>query len=206
MNNGPKVWNRLLNSCPDNSLVMGGAVIDWWLGHKPNDIDIFYPYKHGGGPFAITPPGWVLSDADFNDPVWVAEHDAQYMQGVDKNGDHPICVVTEYIVDGDLKVQMIAVNYKNAAEHFKNFDHTLTLGRYSKNGLFIHRKVFETMATHVVQYVSKDRSALSIVRSLERAKKKTTKYSGGHEGDWDFEGFTIQQPKKNAFLQGIFGG
>lgn len=189
MNNGPKLWNKLLNESPAGSVLMGGAIIDWHLGHRAKDYDIFHTYKIGEPKI---PPNWKMT-VNFNDPGWAEAHQNEYLQGVDDNNNNTIGSIYEYLVDGVHKVQLIGVNYDKPEMHFKNFDHSLTLGRYTKNGLFIHRKVFDSIHNHVVQYVSKNHDPKAIERSFNRAKAKTKRYSGGHEGNWQFKGFTAKQ-------------
>ncbi len=193
MNNGPKLWNKLLNESPANAVLMGGAVIDWHLGHEAKDYDIFFEYKPG-------PPGvpenWELTEADFNDPVWAEAHQQEYLQGVGEDGNNKIGSVNEYIVDGEHRVQLIGVMYKDPKMHFQNFDHSLTLGRYTKTGLFIHRRVFDSIRSHIVTYISKNHEPKAVERSFNRAKAKTKRYSGGHEGNWNFHNFVAIGKKK----------
>lgn len=196
MNNGPKLWNKLLLEAPPTSLLMGGAVIDWHLGHEAKDYDIFHTYKPGE---PVVPHTWEMK-VDFNDEAWLEQHQNEYLQGIDADNNNPIGSIYEYLVDGEHKVQLIGVNYLNPAFHMKNFDHSLTLGRYTKAGLFIHKKVFDSIHSHVVQYVSKNNDPKAVLRSYNRAKAKTKKYSGGHDGNWDFKGFIAieKQPWKPA--------
>lgn len=181
--NSPEIWDYLLAQSPKDSALMGGAVIDYWFGKDPKDFDIFYSYKPGQE--IVIPPNWKMTDADFNDPVWIAKHDAWYLQGVDANNNNPISSVVEYLVDGTYLVQLIGVGYFNPAEHLKNFDHSLTLGRYTKHGMFIHRKTLQTVDDHVIEYVSKNQNEESKNRSFIRAQNKAIRY-GGH---WEFKGF-----------------
>lgn len=196
MNNGPKLWNKLLAESPAGSVLMGGAIIDWHLGHEAKDYDIFHTYKVGLPFNGAAPIGWKLTDANFNNEDWAAQHQNEYLQGVNENNNHIIGSVYEYLVDGKHKVQLIGVHYPDPKTHFMNFDHSLTLGRYSKTGLFIHKKVFDTIHSRVVQYVSKNHDPEAVERSFNRAKAKTKKYSGGHEGNWGFNGFYAIQKQK----------
>ncbi len=180
--NGPKLWSKLLAEAPKDSVLMGGAVIDYMVDMEAKDYDIFHVYKPQP---MIVPPNWELTDVNFNDEAWVAQHQKEYLQGIDGNGNYPIGSVNEYIVDGEHKVQLIGVMYVDANQHFKNFDHSLTLGRYTKRGMFIHQKVFESFQTETITYVSKNPGPVQKVRSLERAKRKALKYGG----EWTYKGF-----------------
>lgn len=183
MNNSWKLWNKLLGESPKGAVLMGGAVVDWACGHKPKDFDIFYTYKPGL--LDNLPPNWKMTKADFNDPAWVAQHDAWYQQGIDANGENPILSVIEYMVDGQHLVQLIGVKYPDPKTHFLNFDHSLTLGCYSKNGLFVHREVYKSLENHQVRYVSKNKTLEARARSLLRAQRKTQRYGN----QWSFIGF-----------------
>ena len=94
MNNSPALWEKLLKQAPKGSVLMGGAIVDYLIGIPVNDYDIFYTYKPGQG--FVLPVTWVMSEAYFNDPAWIKEHEEMYMQGVDENGTQPISSVTEY--------------------------------------------------------------------------------------------------------------
>lgn len=205
MNNGPKLWNKLLAEAPTKEpVLMGGAVIDYEFGYKVNDYDIFFSYI----PAILfnLPPNWKMTDADFNDPVWLAEHEAHYLQGIEGNGDHPISSVHEYLVDGEYKVQLIGVKYADPAEHFKNFDHSLTLGRYTKNGMFVHRKAFDSVENQVVEYVSNNHSIAAVTRSINRVYKKLDRWGLGH-GPWDLKNFTVNEALPvHAPAQPAWGG
>ena len=193
-NNGPKVWDRILNTVPFEAVIMGGAVIDYLYGWKVNDIDVFHTYKVGE-PFAITPPGWQMLEK-FNEPDWVEAHQQQYLQGINEFGQHPVGSVYDFLVDGHIKVQLIGVHYNDPKTHFHNFDHSLTLGRYTKNGMFVHRKVFETVANHVVEYTCPYKNEEHMVRALERAKAKVKKVTGGvGGGGWTYRGFDKPNPE-----------
>lgn len=186
MQNGPKLWAKLLDESPKGSVLMGGACIDWMLGHEAKDYDIFHTYKVGE-PFNGAPPiGWKKTDVHFNDPVWAKAHQELYLQGGVEGHANPIGSVYEFMVDGEHKVQLIGVHYENPAQHMKNFDHTLTLARWSKNGMFTHRKAYETFDTHIIEYVSKDKSAEARSRSIWRAMNKIEKYG---DDDWELVGF-----------------
>lgn len=188
MINTPKLWNRLLEQSPKGSCLMGGAVVDYYFGMEAKDFDIFCEYNPWDGVLWTAPVNWVLTAQDFNNPEWVAEHQEQYKQGIDENGAHPIGSVNEYLVDGAHLVQLVAVMYKDPAKHFKNFDHSFTLGKYTKAGLFIHREVFKARDTKTIRYVSKNNDLAAKFKSLVRAHKKAAKYGFGYE----FKGFGIK--------------
>jgi hypothetical protein len=197
MNNCPALWDDLLKQVPKGSALMGGAIIDYLLGIPVNDYDIFYSYKPGQG--FILPGNWVPTMANFNDPVWIEQHEAQYKQGIDEFGNHPISVVYEYMVDGIHKVQLIGVNYDNPLKHLKNFDHSLTLASYDAKGMFVHKKVFESKDNHIITYVSKNKEAKAVMKSMARAQKKIGKMPfDGHA--WELQGF---DPAPVPVLQGF---
>lgn len=174
MDNGPKLWSDLIKQAPPGSVLMGGAVVDYIVGVEPKDFDIFHTYKVG--PVQGLPPWWVPTEANFNDPVWVEKHQELYKQGIGDNGQHMIGSVYEYMVDGLYKVQLIGVMHVDPKMHFRTFDHTLTLGRYSKNGMWVHGKVFGSIETKSVEYISKDKHPDAVSRSLKRAMSKVERY------------------------------
>lgn len=172
----------LLSEAPKGSVLMGGAIIDAVAGYQPKDFDIFHSY-HVGEP--EVPANWVKTAADFNDPVWIIQHNKDYMQGLGEEGQKVIGSVYEYVVAKAWTVQLIGVNYADPNEHFKNFDHSLTLGRFSKSGMFVHKKVFESLENNTVEYVSKNYSPAARHRSRDRAVAKTKRYGG----IWTLKGF-----------------
>lgn len=185
MNNSPELWDKLIKAAPKGSVLMGGAIIDYLLGIAVNDYDIFYPYKPGQG--FIVPITWKLTEADFNDPIWIKEHEEAYLQGVDENGFNPIATVYEYLVEGEHKVQLIGVHYEKAITHLKNFDHSLTLASYDSKGMFVHKKVFESKFKQTITYVSKNTDANAVLKSMLRAEKKLARLHNG--ADWELKGF-----------------
>ena len=44
LTNGPALWKEILSFFPEGSIIAGGCVRDYWLGKKPKDIDVFFPY------------------------------------------------------------------------------------------------------------------------------------------------------------------
>lgn len=188
MKNGPKLWTKLLNEAPKGSVLMGGAVVDFNYGHEAIDYDIFHEYKVG---MPIVPVNWKFIEGNYNE---------EYKQGLKADGNHAIGSVYNYIVDGEHTVQLVGVHYHDPIHHFYNFDHSLTLGRFTKSGMFIHAEVFRAMQTHEVRYLSKNKNPEAIAKSLARARKKTTRYSGGHEGHWTFKGFQGEFKVKEGLL------
>lgn len=176
------VWLDLLSQAPKGSILMGGAVIDFIAGYQPKDFDIFHSYELGE---PIVPDNWVKTAVDYNDPVWIVQHNKDYMQGLGEQGQKVIGSVYEYLVDEIYLVQLIGVNYADPNEHFKNFDHSLTLGRFNKSGMFVHKKVFESLENNTIQYVSKNKSQAARHRSRDRALAKTNRYGG----NWTLKGF-----------------
>jgi len=168
MDNGPKLWANLIKEAPKGSILMGGAVVDYIAGVKPKDYDIFHIYKEGQ---PILPPWW-----KFQPPVDIDIHHEEYIAVENPKGTHPIGSIYNYLVYDKYKVQLIGVFYDDPKSHFKNFDHSLTLGRWSQNGLFIHEKVFQSLEDKAIEYVSKNKSAKAIARSMDRAKAKAEKY------------------------------
>ena len=41
MQNGPELWNAILDQMPPGAVIAGGAVRDFILGVQPKDIDVF---------------------------------------------------------------------------------------------------------------------------------------------------------------------
>lgn len=180
--NSPKLWNKLLEEAPESSVLMGGAILDHLFHKEAHDYDIFHTYKIGD---IVVPGNWKITEAHFNDLAWAEEHQQLYLQGVNEAGNNPIGSVYEYLVDGEHKVQLIGVLYNEPAKHMANFDHSLTLCRYSKSGMFIHRKVLESVDDGVIRYVSKNKTLEHRLRSIKRAQAKALKLGG----EWKFEGF-----------------
>lgn len=187
MNNSPKLWMKLLAESPKGSVLMGGAVVDYAMFKQPKDYDIWCTYNPMN-PW-IPPANWTLTNMDFNNPEWVKEHEEQYLQGVAADGLKPIAAVNEYLVDNEHLVQIIAVHYANPADHFQNFDHSFTLGRFTKSGMFIHRKVFEARDSGIIEYVSKNKHPEAMFKSLKRAHAKANKYDHWGHHEWKFKGF-----------------
>jgi hypothetical protein len=182
MANGPKLWKKLLSESPKGSVLMGGAVVDYAADVEPKDYDIFYKYVFGP---PNVPENWFPVVHDLGNDEGQAEHAFDYAQGADEHGNNPIGAVYNYIVDNTYKVQLVGVLYEDPKQHFRNFDHSLTLGYFSQRGLFVHRKVFESFDKKIVEYVGKDKSPQARAKSLFRAHAKTVRYGG----DWNYLGF-----------------
>jgi hypothetical protein len=198
-----KLWNKLLAQSPKGSILMGGAVVDSLWSKTPKDYDIFYSYKPAAALDWEVPENWKLTEADYNNPEWVAQHQAEYAQGIDENGHNPISSVLEYLVDDEHLVQLVGVNYDKPVKHFKNFDHSFTLGWYNKTGLFIHKEVFRAQQSHTVRYVSKNKDPNAVSKSLDRAIAKVNKYEPWEF--WDFEGFDIPLAAEVPVQQAVAG-
>jgi len=185
MANGQKLWTELLKGAPKGSVLMGGAIVDLLADIEPKDYDIFCTYAPGYQ--NNIPKTWKRNPVNFEELLKKEEYLAGEQEG---GGLNPIIEVTNFTVDGAYLVQLIALAYENPVEHFKNFDHSLTLGRWTDKGLFIHKKVFESLNNDTVWFVGKNKSAERRMKSLERAKKKVTRYVGVAGAlDWDFQGF-----------------
>jgi len=185
MNNGPKLWADLIKQAPKGSVLMGGAVVDYLMGVIPKDYDIFHTYKEGMP--KNLPPWWKYLEV-----VDEEAHGEEYFEGQNPDGNHSIGSIYNYLVSHKYRVQLIGVFYDDPKEHFKNFDHSLTLGRYTQNGLFIHDKVFRSIEGEYIEYVSKNKSAKAIARSMDRAKAKAQKYGFVDPSYKNFGGNGIQ--------------
>ena len=182
--NGPLLWADLLADCPKRAVLMGGAVVDyvaaqWGVGNgEPKDYDIFYPYKPG---LPDMPEGWEYQVPD----VAEAAHQAEYVADVDHK--HPIGAVYTYKV-GFLKVQLIGLMLPDPRDYFKMFDHSLTLGYYTKSGMFVHKRVFDSLVNQQITFVAKDRGPKQKIKSYKRAINKLEHYHADlHE--WELIGF-----------------
>jgi hypothetical protein len=165
--NNPSTWAELLQFCPKNSILAGGAIRDWLVGQEPKDYDIFYSYFPG---IPITNNNWLYQE--IVDPV---AHAAEY-QPVDGEPNKKIGAVYNYevILSGGffVQVQMVGVHYPNPKEHCKTFDHTLTLGRFGlESGLAISPLLFESLRTRTVTCLDplrKEKSFLRATTAVER--------------------------------------
>jgi len=186
MANGPKLWMKLISEAPKNSVLMGGAVVDYaYSVHlQPKDYDIFYTYQVG---LPVLPPNWVKLDQD---------NQNEYEQG---NGNH-IGSVYDYLVDGVYRIQLIGVHFIDPKQHFKSFDHSLTLGVFSNKGMFIHRKAFESVQNETIEYISKNKEPKAVAKSLARAQKKADKYGWLNPQFKGFDlAFNIEPAGENLF-------
>lgn len=192
MNNGPKVWNQLLAGSPEGSVIMGGAIVDYMASQyfigdtNPKDFDIFHTY-HVGMPDVSAM--WEYVPMNYNDKVQALLHKMDYGEDKKIGSVYNYNVVVPGIFGGNqiVRIQMIGVHYEDPKDHFQNFDHTLTLGSYSENGLFIHQKVFESLTNKEVTYLRKEPDAGS--KSWLRASNKVVRYNPGNLDSWVFKGF-----------------
>lgn len=189
--NNPKVWDQLLAGSPEGSVLMGGAVVDYiasmyMVGEtQPKDYDIFHRYTPG---MPDVSPAWEYIEMDYNNPHMLAKHDADYL---DHEGQIGSVYNFDVLVDdgfeyGKVRVQMIGVNYADPRDHFPNFDHSLTLGSYSDNGLFVHSKVFESLRNKTIEYVSK---LPYKPKSWTRAAHKALRYDAMNFAKWKYINF-----------------
>lgn len=197
MINGPEIWNKLLEVAPKGSVLMGGAVRDYILYKEPKDYDIFYPHTIGLPEI----PGWTYKE----NPDQVA-HQAEYdiMQepgeGIQLKPNSPIAAVWDYEVvigkkydvgtwgykDLIAKVQLIGLHYDKVTKHFKNFDHTLTLGMYRReNGMFVDSRLFESIYNETVTCTNNARPE----KALARAKSVVQRINPNGAEFWNYQGF-----------------
>jgi hypothetical protein len=146
---------------------MGGAIVDSLVGAVPKDYDIFCTKRVGWN----IPQNWKYIKPENADQIKArqAEYDIENKQGL-----NPIKEVNDFDVELDdkiIRVQLIYVDYDDARKHLKNFDHTLTLAWFSKNGVYIHRKVFESLNTKTVTLLNNKKPEKSKLRALKKIEK-----------------------------------
>lgn len=190
MINKTATWNKLLEAAPAGSVLMGGAIRDWTLDREAKDYDIFYPYYIPG---ILEIPDWkYIPNPD------AEAHQAEYDigAGID-NQLNPIAIVSDYevpigsyaltpdglVIPATVKVQLIGVHYDDPTEHFKNFDHTLTLGMYGKYGLCIDKRMFDSFHNKTVTCTNSAKPE----KSLARAQSVVKRLWG--EQHWNYLGF-----------------
>lgn len=187
--NGPNLWSKLLHEAPEGSAIMGGAIVDWAWSERfykvkePKDIDIFHTYRHG---MPVVPNYWKFLEMDYNDPIKKAAHDAEYLLKQD-GGHGEIGSVYDYDL-GDYHVQLIGVHYADPRQYIAKFDHSLTLGMFSKDGLCIHANVFESFKNKTVTYLGKPGDNGS-TKAIVRALNKIQRLDPVNVGAWEFAGF-----------------
>lgn len=182
INNGPEIWSKLLDEAPEGSILMGGAVVDWAFHPDiiPNDFDLWMPYEVGYTPEIA---GWHLIKAHGFD------HINQYMH----DGHHQTTVgsVNTYLRDHPnnpnqvIKIQIMGVMDQDPKSQFSKFDHSLTLGSFSDQGLFVHKMVYDSFNIKTVVCTNGSKPEVS----LKRAKKKVKKYCPVTYDEWIFIGF-----------------
>lgn len=181
MINRPRNWNKLLKAAPQGSVLMGGAIRDWLVDREAKDFDIFHTYEFGVPQI----DGWVYKE----NPDLEA-HQAEYDIG-DPNGpigsvyDYEVLIVDDFWGPRSVKVQLIGVIYDDPTKHFGSFDHTLTLGLYSKHGLYVDQRMFDSFNTKSVTCTNNSKPE----KSLLRAKKAVAKISLEGAEDWNYLGF-----------------
>lgn len=187
MINGPKFWNSLLDKCPAGSILMGGAVRDFIVGVEPKDFDIFYPYR----PMYPAIEGWEYKEYNQAEAAKRREDYGLDEDGANVNAErNPLAIVRNYEIpvadDADpIKVQLMGVHFNDARHMYRLFDHTLTLGRYSRKGLFVDARLFESLDTKTVTCTNGHRGE----NSLNRAKRVVARIDPQGVNDWNFLGF-----------------
>ena len=163
--NSPALWRYLLEQYPRRGVLMGGAVIDFLCDKPAKDYDIFVPYN------------W-LDEQPKVLPNWVAEPLPDALDEIYYEQGEPVKIgrVDNYTVDKKYKVQIIHVLYKDPREYFKSFDHSLTLGMYTRRGLIIDDRALESFETHVIKYVAPDFNGAKGAKAFVRAQAKAAKY------------------------------
>lgn len=178
INNGPELWSKLLEEAPEGSVLMGGAVVDWAFGAglKPKDFDLWIPYIPGYIPKV---DGWHR----------LVHHTDMEQYAADPGQPVSIGSVNTYLRDGPnhsvLKIQVIGVLGDDPKSQFSKFDHSLTLGSFSENGLFVHKMVYDSINTKTVTCINNSKPVVS----LERAMGKVIRYCPATWTEWIFTGF-----------------
>lgn len=183
MTNHPTLWDSLLDKAPAGSILMGGAVRDMYVGKEAKDYDIFYPYM-----ISVVPeiPGWKYLPRDPHDQAKIDEdYDIEPADGT----PNPIAAVYDYdvaIANLDIiRVQLIGLHYIKPKEHFKNFDHTLTLAAYTDKGLFIDKRLMQSIENNTVTLINN----MNPEKSLQRAKKVIERIDPHGAPNWTYQGF-----------------
>lgn len=182
--NSPALWANLLEASPKGAVLMGGSVVDWAATEyydnviEPKDYDIFYSALNPHDGF---PDNWKKVQPPVQDRI------KEYMIH-DLEGRMPILQIEDFDVQTNnaiLRVQMIMINADDPRDFFKSFDHSLTLASFGKNGLFVHKKVFDSFEYEIVTCVNPNNK----LKSLARAQKKVAKYDPEGVLNWQFQGF-----------------
>lgn len=164
--NKPAIWDELLKAAPKGSVLMGGAVRDFYWGYEAKDYDIFYSYKPGLPEIE----GWkYVPKDDFPPDGPHPDYDIAAL-----NGTNPIGCVYDYEVNYHgkvLKVQLVGVHYANPLDHFANFDHSLTLGIYDNQGMFLHKKLVHALENKEVELLNPANSPKSMARATSVIKR-----------------------------------
>ena len=178
--NKPDLWNALLKDAPAGSVLMGGAIRDFYWGYEAKDYDIFYRYKPGVPEIE----GWKYIPREPPVEGIDPEYDIQAL-----NGTNPIGCVYDYdvsIADHIHRVQLVGVHYTNPMDHFANFDHSLTLGIWDKQGLFLHKKLVMSFENKTVECLNHSNPQKSMARATA-VIKRLSPYGGVDH--WKFLNF-----------------
>jgi len=185
MINNPQTWNTLLEKAPPGAVLMGGAVRDYLLNQEAKDYDIFHTYQYGIPEI----PGWKYIPRE----VVAGEVHPDYDIVVDGQ-PNPIGSVYDYDVliknDGEIlpkkiRVQLVGVHYADPTEHFKHFDHTLTLALYGSKGMIVDRRLFNSIHNKVVTCTNKAKP----LKSLNRAISVINRIDPKKADAWIYQGF-----------------
>ena len=185
-----KLWDELLSEAPMGAFLMGGAIRDGLADKKPKDYDIFYHLPDELQPFPQF-PNWTYRPPENRQEM--QELIRRYNLAIPPNGPLPIEPIIRSIRNYDVKtresgtvrVQLVGTKYRDPRKHFNSFDHTLTLGRYGPPGLFIDRRMFESIKTKTVTCTN----TTNRIKSLERAEKAVAKIDPKGADDWTYLGF-----------------
>jgi hypothetical protein len=178
LTNSLQTWNELLDAAPQGAVLMGGAIRDWACNHEAKDYDIFYNYRPG----VHEAPNWEYIPRNYDPGLFDQRaHDADY-------NDRAIGSVYDYDVrvsnGQSVRVQLIGVHFNDPREHFRSFDHTLTLGRYGAKGLYIDKRMSDALVTRTVTWLHGDKD-----KALERAQRAVSRVDPGEEAEWNYQGF-----------------
>ncbi len=156
LTNGPALWKEILSFFPQGSIIAGGCVRDFWLGKKPKDIDVFFPYTKTEENNYWDPYSNLLNEK--HDPDWIWQINEDYPSDAEAGDGYedpgPINHVDDLIYKGVWNVNTVALQEgMDTLSYFYEFDLGTCMALYDGN-LFYTKQFIDDMTAKTVTFVN----------------------------------------------------
>jgi len=160
MKNGPELWDKILSHFPEDTILAGGAVRDFFLGVEPKDFDLFSPYSS----YKADIEGMNHIDFDDGEGTHAEEYEAMGEIGIVMKGE----------IEG-VNVDYIGMHLDDPVAMIESFDTDINQVFFARGGRLYKKAGFiKALETKIVTVQRGDR----LERTQERFDRFNLKMHG----------------------------